>query len=811
MSRRSNGDRTDRVFRCVASVLALVLSRAPSFRVTVRLRPKGTRSVQPSDFERIVAVDHPDPHAILGPHLEASGLFVHVFRPGATQVILRPVEAQIKPRVMTRVHPGGIFGVKFVERNPTFPYRIEARSPRGVLVGRDPYAFAPSLAKEDFDPSALGAYATWADRLGAHVQTRDGVAGTAFAVWAPAARRVSVVGDFNKWDGRRHAMRRTAHGVWEIFAPDVFPGTVYKYEIKTNEGIVVLKSDPMARAAEVRPNHASCVVEQTYAFTDESWMEQRSAANLAEQPLSLYEVHLGSFRRVKRGDKVLDWSSYRELSTKLVDHVAALGFTHVEILPVMEHPFDGSWGYQVTGYFAPTSRFGSPDDLRLLVDRFHAQGIGVILDWPPAHFPKDAFALGRFDGTPLYEHADPRMAEHREWNTFVFDYGKRAVRNFLIASALYWIEAFHADGLRVDAVASMLYLDYAARDPTEWVPNEKGGRENLDAVVFLRELTDAVHERFPGAILCAEESTTWPGVTKPTTEDGLGFDFKWNMGWMHDTLNYFRLDPLFRAKHHKNITFGMMYAYSERFLLPLSHDEVVHLKKSLLSKMPGDRWKQHANLRALYGLMWAHPGKKLLFMGGEIGQWSEWNHDAELDWSLLAENDHAGLGLLLHDLNALYRKYPAFWQLDTHPAGFTWIQADESSWSVASFVRFPKSEDGVDAPCPKRIAKGTFVVCIGNFTPVIRHAYRLGVPRLCRYLEVFNTDAMVYGGSGVGNRGMVESEAIPADGFPQSIVIVLPPLSTLYLVPEMDEDPALVDGIPELSLAVEEQPVVVTK
>lgn len=745
-----------------------------------------------SDFERIIAGDHPDPHAILGPHVDSSGLSIHVFRPGATQVILRPDDPTIRPRAMARVHPAGIFGVKFVELKQSFSYRIEARSPRGVIVGRDPYAFKPSLteeAEDEFDPAAPGAYRTFARRLGAHVVSRAGIIGTFFAVWAPGARRVSVVGDFNKWDGRRHAMRRTSFGIWEIFAPEIKEGTIYKYEIKTAEGIGLLKSDPMARMAEVRPNHASKVAEFHHEFADEAWMKARRAENPAEEPLSIYEVHLGSFRRIRRADKVLDGASYQELSTKLVDHVAALGFTHAELLPVMEHPFDGSWGYQVTGYFAPTSRFGVPDDLRKLVDAFHQKGIGVILDWPPAHFPKDAFGLGRFDGTPLYEYADPRMGEHREWNTFVFDYGKPEVRNFLIASALYWIENFHADGVRVDAVASMLYLDYAAQDPSEWVPNEKGGRENLDAVLFLQELTQAIHETFPGVIICAEESTTWPGVTRSVAEGGLGFDFKWNMGWMHDNLNYFKLDPIFRSKHHKNITFGMMYAYSEQFLLPLSHDEVVHLKKSLLSKMPGDRWKQHANLRALYGYMWAHPGKKLLFMGGEIGQWQEWNHDAELDWGLLAEHDHAGLALLLHDLNAAYRKYPALWQLDAHPAGFTWINPDDQLLSVASFVRYPKSPDGADEPCPKRFVSGMFVICVGNFTPVVRHGYRIGVPRKCSYVEMLNTDAMAYGGSGVVRRESIAYESVPAHEFLQSIVITLPPLAVIYLVPELLEDP----------------------
>jgi 1,4-alpha-glucan branching enzyme len=594
-------------------------------------------------------------------------------------------------------------------------------------------------------------------------------------------------------------MRRMGQGIWEIFLPGVGEGALYKYEILTPDGTIQMKSDPYANAMEIRPQTASKVVTRHYTFTDAAWMKARAESPVRSRPLSIYEVHLGSFMRVPRKvaegepaplpEHSLRWLTYRELAEKLVDYVAGLGFTHIELLPILEHPYDGSWGYQVSGYFAPTSRYGSPDDLRYFIDRCHERGLGVLLDWTPAHFPKDAFALGRFDGTPLYEHEDPRRGEHRQWDTFIFDYGKNEVKNFLISSALYWMEEFHVDGLRVDAVASMLYLDYCSEQPGDWLPNKHGGRENLEAVAFLRELCDAVHDKFPGTLLCAEESSTWPGVTRPTYLGGLGFDFKWNMGWMHDTLDYFALDPIHRAFHHRLITFGLMYAFSESFILPLSHDEVVHLKKSLISRMPGDRWKMHANLRAMFGLMWAHPGKKLLFMGGEIGQWKEWDFATELDWPLLKEPDHAGLQRLVGDLNRTYRKYQALWELDDHPAGFTWIDPNDAIQSVASFVRFPRAAGNSEEPAPRRLAKGIFVIMCGNFTPVPRYGYRLGVPRRCRYLEVINTDAKVYGGSGMGNLGVVAVEDVPAHGFPQSIVLTLPPLATLWLVPEESEDP----------------------
>jgi 1,4-alpha-glucan branching enzyme len=789
--------------------------------------------VSPEALDRLAAVDDPDPHGLLGPHEEEGSIVVRAFRPDALAITVLPDEV-LAPRPMRRIHDLGVFEARFPEVRAPFPYRLEIAYETGLFTLRDPYAFPPALGDLDLHLAAEGTHLELYRRLGAHVREMDGVRGTSFAVWAPNARRVSVTGDFNAWDGRLHAMRRMSAGIWELFLPDVGEGALYKFEVKTQEGLPALKSDPYGRAMELRPLTASKVVVRRFAFTDEAWMAARAAEESRRRPLSIYEVHLGSWRRVLLepgvpraeevgANKTHRWLTYRELAAELVDYVAELGFTHLELMPVMEHPFDGSWGYQVSGYFAPTSRYGTPDDLRFFIDRCHARGLGVILDWTPAHFPKDAFALGRFDGTALYEHPDPRRGEHRQWHTYIFDYGRPEVKNFLLSNALYWLDEFHADGLRVDAVASMLYLDYSSNRPGEWVPNKFGGRENLEAVAFLRELCDRVHARFPGAILTAEESTTWPGVTRPTYVGGLGFDLKWNMGWMHDTLDYFKLDPIFRAFHHTKVTFGLMYAFSERFLLPLSHDEVVHLKKSLLSKMPGDRWKMLANLRALYGYMWAHPGKKLLFMGGELGQWAEWSHDAQLDWGLLQDPEHRGLWTLVRDLNAAYRRYPALFELDDEQAGFRWIDANDSIQSVASFVRFPRAPAPASAPAlpvaaepaqaaarspggtpsvppeahpptlppppPPLPAKGFHVVFAGNFTPIPRFGYRLGVPRRCRYVEVINTDAAIYGGSGMGNLGKVEIEAIPSHGFAQSISITLPPLSSLWLAPELDEDP----------------------
>ncbi|WP_437555207.1 1,4-alpha-glucan branching protein GlgB [Sorangium sp. So ce367] len=740
------------------------------------------------ELDLIAAVEHPDPHHVLGAHEDEDDLVVRVFRPDATEISVVPGDPRLRRQPMERVHPAGLFEARFpgvsYPADGRFPYQLELRFADGnSSVELDPYAMPPTLGDIDRHLLAEGRHWELYRVLGAHVREVDGVSGTSFAVWAPNARRVSVLGDFNHWDGRRHAMRRMGEGFWELFIPGLGEGALYKYEIKTPEGHLTVKTDPVAQAMELRPATASRVYTSRYAFQDGDWMQERGRIDARKKPLTIYEVHAGSWRRVQGEGPPYEggmrWMTYRELADHLVEYVAELGFTHIELMPVMEHPFDGSWGYQVAGYFAPTSRFGDPDDLRYFIDRCHQRGIGVILDWTPAHFPKDAWALGRFDGTALYEHLDPRLGEHREWNTYIFNYGRHEVRNFLVANALYWLDEFHIDGLRVDAVASMLYLDYAAQGG-DWVPNRYGGRENIEAIDFIRELSNRVHERCPGAILCAEESTAWPSVTHATYVGGLGFDFKWNMGWMHDTLDFFKHEPIHRAFHYHQLTFGLIYAFSEKFLLPLSHDEVVHLKRALLSKMPGDYWQMLANLRALYGYMWAHPGKKLLFMGGEIGQFAEWSEKTELDWGLLSVPEHAGLKRLVTELNALYKKYPAMYELDDEHHGFRWIDCTDHMQTVISFIRYGDGAGDQMSP------SGTHVVFIGNFTPVPRHHYRIGVPRRGAYLEVLNTDAVQYGGSGVGNLGRVEVEDVPSHGFPQSIVLSLPPLGVLWLVPEQD-------------------------
>jgi 1,4-alpha-glucan branching enzyme len=719
-----------------------------------------------------------------------------VFRPDAVTIEVLLDGPGRQPVPMKEIHAEGIFEAIVLGVGLPLSYFIDVHYETDRFKLRDPYAFPPAIGELDVHLVHEGTHEEAWKRLGAHVHQMGGVMGTAFAVWAPEARRVSVVGDFNHWDGRLHAMRRMGGGIWEIFLPDVGEGALYKFEILTPDGARILKSDPYGMAMELRPQTASKVVVRRYAFTDEAWLQARSARDPKQAPLSIYEVHLGSWRRAHRAapeprPQATGWLTYRELAEELVDYVADLGFTHIELLPITEHPYDGSWGYQVSGYFAPTSRHGTPDDFRYFIDRCHARGIGVLLDWAPAHFPKDAAALGRFDGTAVYEHLDPRQGEHKHWGTYVFNYARGEVRNFLISSALYWLEEFHIDGLRVDAVASMLYLDYSAESPGDWVANEYGGRENLAAVAFLRNLADRVHARCPGAMLLAEESTTWPGVTRPTYVGGLGFDFKWNMGWMHDTLDYFALDPIHRAFHHGKLTFGLMYAFSEQFLLPLSHDEVVHLKRSLLSKMPGDRWQKLANLRALYGYMWAHPGKKLLFMGGEIGQWEEWNFESELDWALLHDHDHRGLQSMVRDLNQAYLRYPALYERCYDWRGFQWVDANDASQSVLSFIRYPGDPptSTVASPRPngqvEERGQGEHLLFVGNFTPVVRWGYRVGVPRPGTYLEVINSDAKVYGGSGLGNFGRVETEEVPSHGFPQSIALTLPPLAVLWLVPEL--------------------------
>ncbi len=603
------------------------------------------------------------------------------------------------------------------------------------------------------------------DVLGAHLVDRDGVRGVRFAVWAPNARRVSVVGDFNHWDAGRDPLRpRGTSGVWEGFVAGLGPGTLYKFAIVGPDGHrLPLKADPLASASELRPATASVVTPSSdYAWRDAAWLASRAARIDRHAPVTIYEVHLGSWRRAA-GNGFL---GYRELAEQLVDYACWMGFTHLEIMPLSEHPFDGSWGYQPTGMFAPSSRFGSPDDLRYFMDRAHEAGLGVILDWVPGHFPSDAHGLAYFDGTHLYEHADPRKGFHPDWNTLIYNFGRTEVANFLVASALAWFDRFHVDGLRVDAVASMLYLDYS-RSEGEWVPNEYGGRENLEAAAFLRRLNEMVYAEYPGIAMIAEESTAWPMVSAPTSAGGLGFGYKWNMGWMHDVLQYFALDPVHRKYHHDEIVFSMVYAYSENYILPLSHDEVVHGKGSMLGKMRGNRWEQFAHLRVLYGFMYAHPGKKLLFMGNEFAQEREWNHESSLDWHLTEAPSHRGIQLLVRDLNRLYRETPALHALDCDPKGFEWLESHDRARSVVAFVRYgPTREDGV------------LVVC--NFTPMERRDYRLGVPRAGRYVELLNTDAEYYGGGNNGNLGGIEAEVSPSHGRPISLAVTLPPLSTLF-------------------------------
>jgi 1,4-alpha-glucan branching enzyme len=602
------------------------------------------------------------------------------------------------------------------------------------------------------------------EKLGAHV--RD--AGVSFAVWAPNARSVGVAGDFNGWEPAPLTSLGDS-GIWATVVADAEPGQRYKLAVEARDGSTSLRADPFAFATEVPPATASVIQRPEHRWQDGEWLERRRRSEPLAEPMSIYEVHLGSWRlNPLEGNRPL---SYLELADELADHVLDLGFTHVELLPVMEHPFAGSWGYQVTGFFAPTSRFGTPDDFRAFVDRLHRRGLGVVLDWVPAHFPRDDWALARFDGTALYEHEDPRRGAHPDWGTLVFNYARHEVRNFLLSSALFWLKEFHADGLRVDAVASMLYLDYSRREG-EWVPNAFGGREDLDAVSFLKELNQVVYGREPGVASIAEESTAWPAVSRPTYVGGLGFGFKWNMGWMHDTLDYFRRDPVHRRYHHHQLTFSLMYAFSENFVLPLSHDEVVHGKGSLLGKMPGDRWQQFANLRALYAFMWAHPGKKLLFMGGELAQEQEWSHDRSLDWHLLERAEHDGVRTLVRELNRVYRAEPALWELDHEPTGFRWLEPNDADRNVLAFARYPARKDG--AP----------LVCVCNLSPDVRYGYRVGMPEAGSWREVLNTDSTHYGGSDVGNLGAVEAEREPWHDQPFSAELTLPPLAVVWLVPE---------------------------
>jgi 1,4-alpha-glucan branching enzyme len=722
------------------------------------------------DIKALLGAKDAAPHDRLGMHALVSrrkrGLVVRAFlRETAACAVLEVATGQEWP--MTRLAPEGIFAVFIPDRTEVFRYELRASGPDGrTRQFRDPYSFLPTLGDQDLYLFNEGTERRIYEKLGAHPRVIDGAAGVAFAVWAPSATRASVVGNFNQWDGRYHPMRSIgASGVWELFIPGLAEGELYKFELRDRQGNLRLKVDPYGTYFEPPPNNASIVCDPgRHAWGDQEWLASRAAAaGQLDRPLAIYEVHFASWRR--RLEAAGRPFSYRELAPLLADYVAELGFTHVEVMPLAEHPFDGSWGYQVTGFYAPTQRFGGPLDFAFFVDHLHRRGIGVILDWVPAHFPRDTFALADFDGTHLYDHADPRQGAHMDWGTLIFNYGRNEVRCFLVANALAWCDRFHLDGLRVDAVASMLYLDYS-RKAGEWIPNKDGGRENLEAIAFLRETNEQVHRLFPGVLMIAEESTSFPGVTKPVAEGGLGFDFKWNMGWMHDTLRYFQLEPIHRKWHQQDLTFGMLYQYSERFLTVLSHDEVVHGKGSLLGKMGGrDGPEKTANLRALFGHMWAWPGKKLLFMGGEFGQSSEWNYAGSLDWQLRQDPDHEGLRLLVRDLNRLYGSEAAFGGSDLDPRGFRWLATYDNQASVIAYLRADAAERTLFA-----------VVC--HFTPVPRPNYRVGVPRAGFWQEVLNTNSQYYGGGGLGNDGGRTAENVPADGHGQSLRLTLPPLST---------------------------------
>jgi 1,4-alpha-glucan branching enzyme len=729
-------------------------------------------SVATAELESIVRREHSNPHAVLGAHPEDGGVVVRAFRPAACAITV--LADGHEPVEMRQIHPGGVFEAVIEGAELPLRYQLEVDyGDAGRFTIYDPYSFLPTIGELDQYLIGEGRHEELYDRLGAHVREHQDVPGTAFSVWAPAARAVSIVGDFNSWDGRLHAMRSLGStGVWELFLPEIGPGAHYKYEILTQDHQILLKADPYALRTEVPPKTASVVFtsEHTWSAADTDWLATRARQPPAlVRPVSIYEVHLGSWRlKTLEGNRSL---TYTELADELSAYVKDMGFTHVELLPVMAHPFKGSWGYQVTGYYAPTPFYGSPDEFRQFVDRMHEHGIGVILDWVPAHFPRDEFGLARFDGTALYEHADPRRGEHPDWGTLVFNYGRHEVRNFLIANSLFWLREYHADGIRVDAVASMLYLDYS-RNEGEWVPNQFGGREDLDAVSFLKEFNEVIYGREPGIVSAAEESTAWPGVSRPTYLGGLGFGFKWNMGWMHDTLGYFQQDPIYRRYHHHELTFSLMYAFSENFILPLSHDEVVHGKGSLYGKMAGgDKWQKLANLRALYAYMWAHPGKKLMFMGGEFAQEAEWDYARSLDWHLLEQPDHAGIRSLVRDLNRIYMNEPALWEVDSDPSGFWWLEPNDADSNVLAFARASKKGERL-------------VVFAANLSPVPRTGYRLGLPRATRWKEALNTDSTYYGGSDMGNMGGLEPEPIPWHNQPVSALVTLPPLAAVWFVPE---------------------------
>jgi 1,4-alpha-glucan branching enzyme len=732
------------------------------------------------EIESLVRGEHGDPFRILGPHpAELAGgkaVVVRAFRPAASSVTVIYNGAEWPA---AKIHPDGLYAATFSVNDSTSAtstgealaptsYRLRIAYPDDETRElHDPYAFPPLLTDFDLHLMGEGTHYLKYEKLGAHVREVEGVKGVHFAVWAPNAKRVSVVGDFNRWNGRVHAMRmRGLTGLWEIFIPDLGVGHLYKFEVLSREGNrAEMKADPYGFFMEVRPKSGSIVYDiDRYQWNDAEWMAARAHRDWLHAPMSVYEVHLGSWRRAGHDGK--QWLSYRELAEQLIPYAKFMGFTHLELMPVMEHPYDPSWGYQTVGYFAATSRFGEPDDFKFFVDRCHAEGLGVILDWTPGHFPRDGHGLANFDGTHLYEHADPRRGVQPDWGTLVFNYGRNEVQNFLISNALFWLDKYHADGLRVDAVASMLYLDYSRREG-EWLPNKFGGRENLEAIAFLKSMNEVVHQRHPGALTIAEESTSWPAVSRPTYLGGLGFDLKWNMGWMNDTLKYFAQDPIYRKYHHNTLTFSMIYAFTENFILPLSHDEVVHGKRSLLAKMPGDDFQKYANLRLLFGYFFAHPGKKLLFMGGELADWHEWSESRGLDWALAQSSLHHGVQKLVGDLNRTYANEPALHEVEFDWQGFEWLDVSDVDGSTLTFLR--RARDA-----------SQFVVVACNFTPVRRQDYRIGVPELGYYREIVNTDSAYYEGSDIGNLGGVNAERVPWNKHPYSLKINLPPLAAVY-------------------------------
>jgi 1,4-alpha-glucan branching enzyme len=714
---------------------------------------------------RVQTGTHHDPFEVLGVHPQPGGTtVVRVFMPQAEAV-------ELAGGRMIRVAGTDCFELTLPAGQACETHPLLKWQDKGAgkwHTGRCPYTFDAQIGEVDLHLFGEGRHFNIWRVLGAHLKTLDGVDGCQFSVWAPAVQRVSVVGDFNDWDGRRYPMRcRGTSGVWEIFIPDIGPGCAYKFEILGSRGQIAKKTDPYARQMFLRPETTSRVVDDAapYAWQDSAWLTARAQFNWQHRPVSVYELHAGSWRRHEDSS----FYTWDELAAELIPYVKDLGYTHIELLPVAEHPLDASWGYQISGYYAPTARFGTPDDFRAFVDACHLANIGVLLDWVPAHFPKDDWALARFTGDAVYEHEDPRRGEHQDWGTLIFNFDRNEVRNFLVANALYWVEEFHIDGLRVDAVASMLYLDYS-RNAGEWLPNQYGGRENIEAIQFLREMNTEVHGRFPGVLTIAEESTAWPAVSRPVELGGLGFSMKWNMGWMNDSLSYIERDPVYRKYQHNQLTFSQMYAWTENFVLPLSHDEVVHMKKSLLDKMPGDVWQRFANLRAFYAWQYAHPGKKLLFMGSEFGQWNEWKEAGQLDWVLTTFPAHDGIRALVRDLNRLYVNEPALHDFDHDPRGFRWIDCHDADQSVLSFVRY--GEEGVPP-----------IVALFNFTPVPRRGYRIGVPAASAWCEILNTDSVYYGGSNLGNGKPLPPEARPWMDFEQSIEVSLPPLGAIFLKP----------------------------